>query len=182
MKEIIVLMGGPGSGKGTVAEKICDYKKINKIETGALFRSLPPYSEISKIISTGALVPDTELFKLIESKISVSEDTLLDGFPRTLPQAKWLINNYSNDFAISIIYLDIPEEVMKQRIKNRLNNGSTRADDNCDKVILKRLDTFHEITIPAINWLHENEIVKFFYIDAKPAIEDVISQVYKILP
>ena len=181
MKEIIVLMGGPGSGKGTVAEKICDYIKVNKIETGALFRSLPADSEISKIISTGALVPDTELFKLIESKIYKTQDILLDGFPRTLPQAKWLIENYCNDFSIKIIYLDIPEEIMKQRIKNRLNNGSTRSDDNNDSVILKRLDNFQEITIPAINWLHENEKIKFFYIDATPDKENVIKQVYRIL-
>jgi adenylate kinase len=108
MKEIIVLMGGPGSGKGTVAEKLCEEKEFNCIETGALFRSLSPDSKIAKLIAKGSLAPDSELLKLIETRITESENTLLDGFPRTLPQAKWLINNYSSNYSIKIIYLDIP--------------------------------------------------------------------------
>jgi len=174
-------MGGPGSGKGTVAQKLCETSIFNCIETGALFRSLSPNSEIAKLIAKGSLVPDSELFKLIESRINENENNLLDGFPRTLPQAKWLINNYSSNFSIKIIYLDIPEEIMKQRIMNRLNNSNIRTDDNDKSVIRYRLDTFQEITIPAVNWLRENDVIKFFYIDGTPDINNVMQQVSNAL-
>ncbi|MBN1282140.1 MAG: nucleoside monophosphate kinase [Alphaproteobacteria bacterium] len=181
MKKITVIMGGPGSGKGSVAHGLCEKENFTCIETGALLRSLPEDSRAAKLIASGSLVPDSELFGLVEEKINESNNVLLDGFPRTLPQAKWLIEKYSNEFSIRIVYLDIPEEVMKQRIKNRFEHGSDRADDNNNSVILHRLDTFQEITMPAISWLREKDEIKFFYIDGTPDINGVMGQVIKVL-
>ena len=182
MKNIIVLIGGPGSGKGTVAEKLCKINNFNCIETGALFRSLPPDSKISKLIADGNFAPDSELFKLIKTNINNSKDIILDGFPRTLPQAKWLVENYHEKFEIKIIYLDIPEKIMKERIKNRLSHGSERADDRDDSIIMQRLDNFHEITMPAIKWLRDHhDSIKFFYIDGRPDIDTVMENILRIL-
>ena len=94
MKDMIVLMGGQGVGKGTFSKMLRARHDYNYIETGAMFRCLPADSAIAKLIAAGNLVPDTELFKLVASKITNTKDLLVDGFPRTLPQAQWLVKNY----------------------------------------------------------------------------------------
>ncbi len=140
-KDIIVLMGGQGVGKGTFSAMLRNRHNYNYIETGAMFRTLPADSEIAKLIARGELVPDSELFKLIESKINDDADILIDGFPRTLPQAQWFVERYAHKFNIRVLYLDVPEEIMMHRIQKRMNDGAGRADDADAAAVWTRFGT-----------------------------------------
>ncbi len=164
-KDLIVLMGAPGAGKGTFARMLCGRKNYCYVETGALLRTLPPDSPIGQMVARGELVPDEGLFDLMHEKICSGTDVLLDGFPRTLSQAQWLVKSYANEFNIHIIYLDIPESVIEHRLDKRHADGSTRADDANAAIVHRRITTFWNITIPAIEWLRNAPGIKFSDVD-----------------
>ena len=153
-KELILMMGGQGSGKGTLSKKFLeenpDYKYI---ETGAMLRALPANHPLKKIMERGEFVPDEELQKLLVEKIVPTNNTVLDGFPRQLSQAKWLYDTFANKFDIIALYLNIPRALMEQRIKQRIAEGAGRADDADADVVKKRLDSFFVKTMPAVEWL-----------------------------
>lgn len=174
---MIVLMGGQGVGKGTFSKMLRDQHEFNYIETGAMFRTLPADSEIAKIIARGELVPDSELFKLVASKINDAMDMLVDGFPRTLDQAKWLVQNYADKFNIRIIYLNVPEEIMMARIQKRINEGGGRADDADAAAVRRRLDTFWNVTMPAIEWLRTAPGIKFSDVDVTGELNDNFARI-----
>ncbi|MBD5400985.1 nucleoside monophosphate kinase [bacterium] len=177
MKNMIVLMGGQGVGKGTFSKMLRERHDYNYIETGAMFRSLPADSEIAKLIAAGNLVPDTELFKLVASKITNDKDLLIDGFPRTLPQAEWLVQNYADKYLIHILYLDVPEEIMLKRITKRINEGGGRADDADATAVRRRLDTFWNVTMPAIEWLRTAPGIKFSDVDVTGPVDENFARI-----
>lgn len=182
MKDIIVLMGGPGSGKGRATEALRAVRDFNYIETGAMFRALPSDCEIAKFLARGELVPDSELFPLIESKIDFDQDTILDGFPRTIAQAEWFINTYTPNFNIRVLFIDVPEETMIQRINNRLVvDGSTRTDDADAMIIRNRLSSFQNKTMPAINWMQNSSGIEFITIDGLPPYPQVSKDILEKL-
>ena len=162
---MIVFISGQGTGKGTFCKMLMEQGNYNYIETGAIFRNLPADSEIAQMISRGELVPDSELFKLMGSKIIDGKDILLDGFPRTLGQAQWLTQTYANKFDVRILYLNIPRELMLQRIQKRINEGVGRADDADDAAVEKRLNSYFNTTMPAVEWLREQDGIKFSEVD-----------------
>ena len=177
MTDMIVLMGGQGVGKGTFSKMLRDRHDYNYIETGAMFRALPADSTIAKIIARGELVPDTELFKLVADKINTSKDMLIDGFPRTQPQAQWLVENYADKYNIHILYLDVPEEIMLHRINKRINEGGGRADDADAAAVRRRLDTFWRVTMPAIEWLSHANGIKFSDVDVTGHVDDNFARI-----
>ncbi len=174
---LIVLMGGQGVGKGTFANMLMERHEYKHIETGALFRAMPADSEIGRIIARGELVPDTELFKLIASQITGDTDVILDGFPRTLNQAKWFVQNYADKYSIYVLYLNVPEEIMIARIEKRMREGSNRADDADMSVIRRRLDTFWYTTMPAIEWMSTAPGIKFADIDSTGDVNDNFNRI-----
>ena len=93
--EIIIIMGAQGAGKGTIANLLREHRNYDYIETGAMFRGLDQTThlgkEVAEFIDSGTLVPDDVLFKLVETKMNPDADMLFDGFPRTVPQAEWLM-------------------------------------------------------------------------------------------
>ena len=169
-------MGGPGSGKGRISGMLMDGREFNYIETGSLLRSLPGDSEIAQIMKSGALVPDEKMFALIESKANNSNhDIMFDGFPRTLPQAQWLVKNFTDP--ITVIYLNLPESIMIQRIHTRISEGSARADDAKEDIIRSRIKNFEKQTLPAIEFLRTAPGVKFLDIDARPMPEEIVAEI-----
>ena len=177
MKDMIVLMGGQGVGKGTFSKMLRDRHDYNYIETGAMFRSLPADSVIGKLIAAGNLVPDEELFKLVASKFTSEKDLLIDGFPRTTPQAQWLVQNYADKFNIHILYLDVPEEIMIMRINKRIREGGGRADDADATAVRRRLDTFWKVTMPAIDWLRTARGIKFSDVDVTGPVDENFARI-----
>jgi len=181
MTEIIVFMGGQGVGKGTFAKMLRERHDVKYIETGAIFRSLPADSAIAKIIARGELVPDSELFKLMADNICGDQDMLIDGFPRTLPQAKWLVENYADKYCIHVVYLDVPEEIMLQRINKRIREGGGRADDADAAAVRRRLDAFWNVTVPAIEWLRTAPGIKFADVDVTGHVDDNFAKIVDAL-
>jgi len=175
--KMIVMMGGQGAGKGSLAAIMKNEHEYKHIESGALFRALPADSEIAKIMARGELVPDSELFKLMAQHITDDADIILDGFPRTLPQAQWLVDNYADKFDIHVLYLNLSEEIMMFRINKRINEGGGRADDADTAAVRRRLDTFWKITVPAIEWLRTAPGIKFSKIDASQTLDGNMEQI-----
>ena len=93
--DMIVFAGGQGSGKGTFAKLMLKQHDYKYVETGAILRQMPADSEIGQKIARGELVNDNDLFQIIGQQLAVNNDIILDGFPRTIGQAKWLIENVS---------------------------------------------------------------------------------------
>ena len=160
--EMIVFMGGQGSGKGTFANLLRKQHDYNYIEAGAILRAMPADSDIKQKISRGELVGDADLFPIISQHMSTDKDIIMDGFPRTIGQAKWLIDNFADKFDIKIIFLNISEETMLAHIQNRIKEGGNRADDADEVAVQKRIAAFKSTTMPAIDWLSTLENVKFY--------------------
>lgn len=162
------MMGGPGTGKGTFSRMLDDiHPEYTHIETGAILRAQPDGSPIRTAIAGGNLISDNLVCDLVADTLSQTPgDIILDGFPRTLVQAQWLVKNYANKYDIHIIYLNVPDEIMIKRIAKRRAEGSTRKDDSNTKTIQHRIDTFHEITMPAIQWLSGVGGITFSDIDS----------------
>ncbi|MBQ6736368.1 MAG: nucleoside monophosphate kinase [Alphaproteobacteria bacterium] len=172
--KMILMMGGQGVGKGTHARRLIARYGYGYIETGAILRSLPPESPVAQIMARGELVPDNELFGVIDDAIkNTSGDIILDGFPRTLPQAGWLIKNYADRFDIRVIYMNVPEEIMLARIEKRIREGGGRADDADSAIVRRRLDSFWRITMPAIEWLRTAPGVNFADVDVTDENPDI---------
>ncbi len=179
--KLILMMGGQGVGKGACSRALMERGNYKYIETGAILRSMPPDSEIAKTISAGNLVSDEMLIDIMESRISGDSDIILDGFPRRVSQAMWLVEKYSDKFDIYALYLSVPTEIMMQRISKRNREGGKRIDDASTETIKKRIDTYFQMTMPAIDWLRECPRVQFTEIDASGDINDNISKIITAL-
>jgi adenylate kinase len=172
--KMILMMGGQGVGKGTHARRLIARDGYGYIETGAMLRALPAESRVAQIMARGELVPDTDLFDIVSDAITgVSGDVILDGFPRTLPQAQWLVKNYADKFDIRVVYMNVPEDIMLARIEKRIREGGGRADDADSTIVRRRLDSFWKITVPAIEWLRTAGGVNFADVDVSAEDPDV---------
>ncbi len=171
--KMILLMGGQGVGKGTHARRLVARDGYAYVETGAILRGLPPESIVAQIMARGELVPDADLFELVANAIDGVGDIILDGFPRTLPQAQWLVKNYAEKFDIRVVYMNVPEDIMLARIEKRIREGGGRADDADANVVRRRLDSFWRITMPAIDWLRTAPGVKFADVDVSAEDPDI---------
>ena len=171
--KMILMMGGQVVGKGTHARRLIARDGYGYVETGAILRGLPPESIVAQIMARGELVPDADLFELVANAIDGVGDIILDGFPRTLPQAQWLVKNYAEKFDIRVVYMDVPESIMLARIEKRIREGGGRADDADANVVRRRLDSFWRITMPAIDWLRTAPGVKFADVDVTDDNPDV---------
>lgn len=165
---MIVMMGGPGTGKGTFSRMLREiHPEYTHIETGAILRAQPDGSPIRIAIAGGNLIPDELVCDLTASTLDETPgDVILDGFPRTLTQAQWLVRNYANKYDIHVIYLNVSDEIMIKRINKRRSEGSTRKDDSNINIVRHRIDAFHTITMPAIKWLSGVGDITFSDIDS----------------
>jgi adenylate kinase family enzyme len=176
-KQMIVMIGGPGVGKGTFSRMLMDTHTYEHIEAGAILRAEPADSEIRKIISTGNLVPDKLICDLMVPLLTGKNDIIMDGFPRTLGQAKWLVKNYADKFNIHVLYLNTDEQTLIARIQKRVREGTKRADDATIEIIRHRLDNFRQITLPAVKWLRTAPGIKFSEINAAGAASDNFAEI-----
>jgi len=173
--KLILMMGGQGSGKGTLSKRLLENAdNFTYVETGAMLRALPDDSPLRAIVARGEFVPDAEVYKLLKSKIDAANfDVLLDGFPRKVSQAQWLVETFADKFDIVAVYLDLPEPLMLKRIENRIAEGGGRADDADAAAVRRRLNNFQNETMPAIRWLENNGDVTFVRVAIADAPIDV---------
>ena len=210
----IIMLGAPGAGKGTQAKKIAAKYAIPHISTGDIFRAnIKNNTELGQKAKTymdkGELVPDELVVDLIMDRFKEADCAngyVLDGFPRTIPQAEALdkalsANGESVDYAINV---EVPDENIINRMSGRracvgcgatyhLEYAPTRQEGICDvcggelilrdddkpETVLKRLGVYHEQTQPLIEYYTNQGILKT--VDGTVDMEDVFAAIVSIL-
>jgi adenylate kinase len=162
----IILFGPPGAGKGTQAKKLQDEFNIPQLSTGDIFRSAiknetPLGVKVKSILDNGELVPDETVVDLVADELrkeKYQDGYILDGFPRTVAQAKafdqFLEEN--NDELDAFISLSVPEEELVKRI---LSRGEGRSDDTEEKV-KTRLEVYKKETKPVLEHYQNQDKVQ----------------------
>jgi adenylate kinase len=153
---VILLMGLPGSGKGTQGKMLADQVGLHLISMGELVR-LYVTGERRKEMLRGKLLSDDEVINILDKVLNSlpdDDDTILDGFPRTTKQAEWLLEQATNGrFVIEyVIHLVASYEAVKARLK-----GRGRADDH-DEVITARFAEYEQLTEPLLEWYRQHDI------------------------
>ena len=183
-----VLFGPPGAGKGTQATAMVEKYNLHHISTGALLRKeIAAGSELGKLakdlIEKGNLVPDEVVEGMIENELQTVtgvDGFLLDGFPRTLPQAEALdqIIAKTGESVTATVSIMIPDAMIMERIKGRaLKEG--RADDASEDIINNRIETYHNQTEPLIEYYTKAE--KYHEIDGIGTIEEVRDRIFSVM-
>ncbi len=210
----IIMLGAPGAGKGTQAKQIADKYSIPHISTGDIFRAnIKNGTELGKkakqYMDQGALVPDELTCDLVMDRIQQDDcknGFVLDGFPRTIPQAEALDAalgkiNEKMDYAIDV---DVPDENIVNRMSGRracLNCGATyhlisippKVEGICDRcgseivlreddkpeTVQKRLKVYHERTQPLIDYYKNQGILKS--VDGTQPMDEVFKAIVTIL-
>merc|ERR1711915_27394 len=153
-KKIVFIVGGPGSGKGTQCERIVAKYGYCHLSSGDLLREeVASGSErgqqLNEIMKSGALVPLETVLAMIRDKMlanSTASGFLIDGYPREVAQGEQFESTIAP--ATAVLYLDVANETMVQRLINR-GKTSGRADDN-EETIRARLNTFESATAPVV--------------------------------
>ncbi len=184
-----IMFGPPGAGKGTHAVAVRERYNLCHLSTGELLREqIAEGTELGlhakSLIDKGNLVPDSIVEGMIESKfdsVNGVSGFLLDGFPRTLTQAKDLDEMLAKrgEEVTAVISLMIPDSLVHTRIKGRAAIEG-RADDASDEIIDNRIRTYHSQTEPLIDYYRARG--KYHEIDADaPTIEENRKRVLDLL-
>lgn len=210
----IIMLGAPGAGKGTQAKKIAEKYSIPHISTGDIFRAnIKNGTELGKKAKTymdqGLLVPDELVVDLVVDRFKEADCAngyVLDGFPRTIPQAEALDSALSAigekvDYAINV---EVPDENIINRMSGRracvgcgatyhIKYNPTKTEGICDacngelilrdddkpETVKKRLDVYHDQTQPLIDYYSKKNILK--EVDGTVDMEDVFNAIVEIL-
>jgi len=179
--KVVFVIGGPGSGKGTQCARIMDKFGYVHLSSGDLLRAAKASGAeeadvINECQAKGALVPDAVVFSLLEKAMLRSGKTkfLVDGFPRSIGQALQFEERICPcSFVLSF---NASDDTLIDRLLNR-GKTSGRVDDN-EATILKRLQAFHELTVPVVQ--HFQRFDKVQVIDAEDSVDEVWSEVQKL--
>ena len=181
----IILVGPPGCGKGTQARIIAKGMRWKHISTGDILRDSDD-KEIKKLMKTGNLLPDELVGKeLIDylKKLTKNGDPkgyIFDGYPRNLPQKAIFdeicrINNLSLEF---VFFLNVPEKILRERIKER-GKSSGRSDDKNEKAFQIRMEEYNEQTLPMIESMRNGS--SFLEISGENKLDDVTKLIFNKL-
>ena len=210
----IILLGAPGAGKGTQAQILKDKFNIPQISTGDMLRAAIKANtklglEAKQFMDSGALVPDQLIIELVKERIQ-NEDCkqgfLLDGFPRTIPQAEAMKQaSISIDIVIEI---DVPDSVIVERLSGRRTHLASgriyhiqnnppkiqdkdditgeplvQRDDDKKETILKRLDVYHSQTKPLVDYYSkwaasENKGLRYIKINGLGDVKDIQKTIF----
>ena len=210
----IIMLGAPGAGKGTQAQMIAEKYNVPHISTGDIFRAnIKNGTELGKkakeYMDKGQLVPDELTVQLLLDRVANKDcenGYVLDGFPRTIPQADVLDAELTKlgdkvDFAINV---DVPDENIVRRMSGRracLKCGATyhiehippkqegicdkcgselvQRDDDKPETVQNRLSVYHEQTQPLIDYYNKKNILKS--VDGTKDMQEVFSDIVNIL-
>lgn len=173
-----IIIGAPGSGKGTLAKQIVEHHNLHHINAGELLRAKSEEDNesgklIASLINNGNYVPDDTIRKIIEEEIQKYPDFILDGFPRTIKQLR-MINKFFEDLDEKekpmVIVLQVGKQTALERIKKR-SLDSNRKDDNSNEILRIRMTEFIKKTQPVVN--HYLRLTNSIVLDANKNIEEV---------
>lgn len=182
----IIIFGPPGAGKGTQAGLISEEYDIPHLSTGNIFRSAIKNEtelgrEVKAILDAGDLVPDEKVVALVQEELQddkYDDGYILDGFPRTVAQAKAFdeILEKNNEILTAFLQLQVPEQELVERI---LSRGEGRSDDTREG-IKKRLKVYKKETEPVLDYYREKGAVQ--EVDGTGSIEEIFNRITTILP
>jgi adenylate kinase len=180
--DILVMLGSPGSGKGTLSKQLNEKFGINHISTGDLIRKSDD-PELKKIVEAGKFISDEMMLKILRKelkKLDLNKGIIFDGYPRTIKQARKL-DSLLGKLGLGLnhaIFMDLPEDKAKERIKNRAKKEG-RKDDGSDEVVNKRFAEYNEKTLPLIDFYKKSR--KLVKIDAGLGMDGVLKAIVKKL-
>ncbi|HET7299988.1 MAG TPA: adenylate kinase [Oleiagrimonas sp.] len=184
----IVLLGAPGSGKGTQATRLKTELGIPHISTGDLLRaavkaSTPLGLKAKAVMDAGHLVSDEIVLGMLEERLAEPDagaGFILDGYPRNLAQVQALdgLLERLNKPLDAVVKLEVPNEEIVSRCEIRFKEQG-RADDNPDTV-RKRLGVYAEQTAPVAEWYSEHGMLRA--VDGVGDLDEVFARIKAVLP
>jgi adenylate kinase len=184
----LVLLGAPGSGKGTQAARLKKELGVPHISTGDLLRAAvaagtPLGRKAKAVMDAGQLVSDDIMLGMLEERLSQSDAKggfILDGYPRNLAQVEaldGLLSRIEQPLDV-VVKLDVPAEEIVARCEIRFK-AEGRADDN-PEVVRKRLEVYAEQTAPVADWYQRHDMLKV--VDGVGELDAVFGRILSKLP
>ena len=189
----LILLGPPGAGKGTQAARLVEKYRIAHLSTGDMLRAAiaaqtPIGLKAKDIMASGALVPDEVVVGIIADRIEEPDCTngfILDGFPRTVPQAEALdaLLKQKKLKLDAVVQLRVNEAILLQRVENRITQmkergEAIRADDNVE-ALAKRLEVYRGQTEPLVHYYGDRRMLAT--VDGMMSIDEVTAEIGRIL-
>jgi adenylate kinase len=189
----LILLGPPGAGKGTQAQRLVQRYGIVQLSTGEMLRAAvaagtPVGLKAKDIMASGALVPDDIVIGIISDRLDqpdARKGFILDGFPRTVPQAQALDDLLKKKHMRldAVVELRVNESALLQRVETRVAEMRARGEevriDDTPEVLSKRLASYRSMTEPLIHYYSERR--KLLTVDGMMTIEHVTRQINRIL-
>ncbi|WP_298255319.1 adenylate kinase [Bradyrhizobium sp.] len=189
----LILLGPPGSGKGTQAQRLIHRYGIVQLSTGEMLRAAvaaqtPVGLKAKDIMAAGGLVPDEVVIGIISDRLDqgdAAKGFILDGFPRTVPQAEALdvLLKKKHLKLDAVIELRVNESALLERVERRAAEMRTRGEevrvDDTAEVLIKRLASYRSMTEPLIHYYSERR--KLLTVDGMMTIEHVTHEIGRIL-
>jgi adenylate kinase len=175
----VIFVGPPGCGKGTQAEILCEKTGMKHVSTGDILRQSDD-EEVKDLMKTGKLLPDDLVSKELEKfikKNKKSEGFIFDGYPRNLKQKSLLdkIMSDNNLDTINTFFLNVDEDILKERIKER-GKTSGRSDDKDPEVFNVRMKEYKDQTLPMIKAM--KKLGNFLEISGEKELEEVTEIIF----
>lgn len=171
----IIMFGPPGVGKGSVSQILSKKWNLTYISTGDMLREqidagTPLGDQIKDVINKGFLVNDTIINEIVEFNLNRERQYLLDGYPRTLSQANFILMHDAIAPSV-IIDLQAPNELLVQRMLKRARSGETA------EVITQRLQVYEVETQPVLGFFTVRNELKIMHIDGSGTIEETVQKI-----
>ena len=205
----LVLLGKQGAGKGTQATRLADHYGVEHLSTGELFRAsaaegTPAGLEAKRYMDAGELVPDATVIKVVDERFTgefLDRGFVLDGFPRTLPQAEELEAVLADHTLDAVLSLEVPTEIVLDRIAGRrvcescgtnyhvnmppesnwtcdvCGGRVVQRDDDTEEAVRRRLEIYEHQTVPIIDFY--DQLGKLVVVDAVGEGDEVFERLAK---
>jgi adenylate kinase len=183
----VILLGPPGSGKGTQAKRLSEHLGVPAVSTGEMLRTAvaegtPLGRQVKAVMERGELVSDAIMTELVRERIrrpDVAGGFILDGFPRTVQQAESLAGMLGNGTPLSaVLYLSVPEEILEARLLDRAR-AEGRADDR-PETVRERIRVYRERTSPLVDYYRGRGLLAD--VDGVGSISEIADRVAGALP
>jgi adenylate kinase len=189
----LILLGPPGAGKGTQAQRLVQKYSIVQLSTGEMLRAAvaaetPVGLQAKDIMASGSLVPDEMVIGIISDRLDqpdMKNGFILDGFPRTVPQAEALdeLLKKKHIRLDAVVELRVNESALLSRVETRVAEMRARGEevrvDDTPEVLSKRLASYRTLTEPLIHYYSERR--KLLTVDGMMTIEHVTREINRIL-